>query len=256
MISRLCWCVLCISLLPGTAKAQGSWVTLRPGLEIFNGSFDDHGQEVSFALVRCDPKRKRLRIVDTFHSLGKTNAFAAFSVREVSKKTRATVVVNAGSTATFSLPVPVGLLQVGGNIVSQTNHLAEHSGILCIGQDHVTIVPVSPAAEPDCIDAVQRGPYLTRDSVSVVDATHRSRRTAVAVDRYGRLLILVTKDRATEWAINAFLYASKLGLNTETALNLDGDVSSGMTVAIGKMKTEIGNIDGLVASALAIDPAN
>lgn len=83
----------------------------------------------------------------------------------------------------------------------------------------------------------------------------RYRRTVVALDHEGRLLLLVTNEKTTLSALAAFLYTSKLDLKVQSALNLDGAASSGMLITIdsGQAKQVItGNVDGLVASAIAI----
>jgi hypothetical protein len=74
----------------------------------------------------------------------------------------------------------------------------------------------------------------------------------VAVDAVGRLLILVTRETTELSAIVSYLFVSSRDLNIQAALNLDGDVSSGLVFAShGKLQT-LGNVDGLVASAIAI----
>lgn len=241
-----------LSMLSAAVSAQDTWVTIRTGLDLLEGTFVDHGQTITFVLVRSDPKRNRLRVIDAYHELGKGSTFAAYSLREIKRKTGATIAVNAGSTASYSLPVPVGLLQIGGRIVSRANLRAEKGGVLCINRDHVSIVPVSATAAQSCVDAVQRGPYLSKESLSAVDAEQRYRRTLAGVDGDGRLLILVTRESTTLAGVASFLYTSKLNLNVQTALNLDGDRSSGLLVADGKSGIEIGSIDGLIASAIVI----
>jgi hypothetical protein len=105
----------------------------------------------------------RLRRSVDHHELRKANSFAAFSVREVRNKTGASIVVNAGSTASYSIPAPVGLLQIGGQIRNKPNHLAERAGVLCLAGDHVSILPLSSMASTKCIDAVQRGPFPSQE---------------------------------------------------------------------------------------------
>src|ERR1700722_1827843 len=110
--SHIVWLLLCTV----TATGQAKWSSIGPGLELADGSLVDKEQSVTFIMIRCDPKKNHVRVIDTFHELRQANSFAAFSVREVRSKTRASIVVNAGSTASYSIPAPVGLLQVGGKI--------------------------------------------------------------------------------------------------------------------------------------------
>ena len=253
MIKKVCACAVWLLLGAVVARSQDTWSTIRPGLETFDGSFADHNTKVTFLLLRCDPKKNQVRIIDTFHEVGRGNSFAAFSVREIQKKTNASLVANAGSTASYSLPAPVGLLEVGGRVISKPNYRAEHAGIICITAQHISILPLLVGVFPSCTDAVQRGPFFSRETKSFAEsAEQKYRRTVVAVDGQGRLLILVTRERASLSALASFLYTSPLGLNVQSALNLDGDVSSGLVLAKGSQLVTVGNVDGLNASSIAI----
>jgi uncharacterized protein YigE (DUF2233 family) len=245
------WFVLCAV----TAAGQTKWSSIGPGLELVDGSLADKDQSVTFIMIRCDPKKHRVRIIDTFHELRKANSFAAFSVREVRNKTGASIVVNAGSTASYSIPAPVGLLQIGGSVRNTPNYRAEHGGVLCLAGDRVSIMPLSSMNSAKCLDAVQRGPFLSLESAKVSDPSpKRYRRTVVAVDSVGRLLILVTRDTTELSAIVSYLFVLSRDLNIQSALNLDGDVSSGLVFSRDDKVQTLGNVDGLVASAIAIYP--
>jgi hypothetical protein len=74
----------------------------------------------------------------------------------------------------------------------------------------------------------------------------------VAIDGDGRLLILVTRENATLLGMSAFLFAASSKLDVRSALNLDGDVVSGLIVAAGSTLTTVGSSDSLVASAIGI----
>lgn len=166
---------------------------------------------------------------------------------------RALVVVNAGSTASYSLPIPIGFLKTCGIVMSPVNRLAESGGIFCIAGDHLAIRAVLRLEPPRCSDAVQRGPLLS-DSLSGKGVSGRSRRSTVALDDRGRLVLLVTEP-TTLSAVAAFLYKTELDLRVQSALNLDGSTSSGLIMTTGPSDTEpivIGNVDGLVASAIVV----
>jgi RHS repeat-associated protein len=188
---HIVWLLLCTVI----ATCQAKWSSIGPGLELADGSLIDKDQNVTFIMIRCDPKKNHVRVIDTFHELRKANSFAAFSVREVRNKTGASIVVNAGSTASYSIPAPVGLLQIGGQIRNKPNHLAERAGVLCLAGDHVSILPLSSMASTKCIDAVQRGPFLSQESLRVSDPfPKRYRRTVVAVDAVGTGNVTVTNE--------------------------------------------------------------
>jgi len=152
------------------------------------------------------------------------------------------------------VPSPAGFLKIGSTIVSKAKLNDKNAGILCIKRDSVDIVGFSSAVPEGCLDAVQRGPFLSQDLTAANDGSGQFRRTVVAVDNEGRLLILVTKEGVRLSAIAALLYGSKLNLGIRAALNLDGAASSGLIFANdqGVKDAVTGNVDGLVASAIAI----
>lgn len=247
----LVWLMACSAIVAQNNK----WATLQPGLELLEGNFQDQKQLVKFLLLRCDPTRNEVRVIDTFREIGKGNTLAAFSVRAVSKKTGALVSLNAGPTASYTLPVPVGLLLVRGKVVNQANFRAANGGIFCVTGDRVAILNLSSFKSQNCSYAVQRGPLLTRASASANDdKSERYRRTVLAVDKEGKLLILVTSEKTTLALVAAFLYTSRPDLKVQSALNMDGDASSGLLIAAGRSSKpiEIGSVDALVASAIAI----
>lgn len=248
---------LCLSVTAAYSQSSGEWRPIRPGVDLSQGSFKDRDQTVKFVALRIDPRQNQVRVVDTFQEIGRSRTSAAFSLREVQSKTKALIVVNAGSTASFALPAPVGLLKTRGKVVSAPNYLAkvDQPGIFCVIGNRVAIMPLLPQL-PNCIDAVQRYPVLSADSSQV--ETSRSQRTVVAVDGGGRLLIFVTLDKTTLSGVAAFLYRSTPTMNIQSALNLDGGPSSGLILAgdpTGNGQT-FGNIDGLVASAITISGAS
>jgi uncharacterized protein YigE (DUF2233 family) len=203
--------------------------------------------------ARCDPKINHIRVVSTLREIGASNAYAAFSISDVARATHALLVVNAGSTGSFSLPVPVGLLITDGKTINQMNRSTKDGGVFCVSGDQLAIAPVLKMDARKCAQAVQRGPLLSSAS-STGGTNERHRRTAVALDDKGRLVIVVTHDKTTLSALATFLYTSELVMKVQSALNLDGDASSGLLLddpSNGK-RISIGNVDGLVASAIAV----
>ncbi len=247
-------CILVLLLGVAAAQGQTSWSATGSGCELQVSTLQDGGLQVGFILLRCDPKLSEVRLIDTARVLGKANPYAAFSLREVLNETHASIVANAGSTTSLSVPSPAGLLEIGGTIVSKAKLNVKNTGILCIKHDSVDIAEFTSNVPEGCLDAVQRGPFLSHDLIAANDGSGRFQRTVVAVDNRGRLLILVTKDGAHLSAIAAFLYGSRFSLGTRAALNLDGGTSSGLIFAKdqGVKDTVTGNVDGLVASAIAI----
>jgi len=245
---------------PALGQAKSAWVTAKSGCEVREGTLIDADNnwrgndippvaQVYYVMVRCDPTSVRISILDTAGVLGKENAYAAYSVREVAKNTGASVVVNAGSTASYSTPIPVGLLIVRGLVISKTNLKATHGAILCVGKKGVTIGPLSQQrpTPKGCSYAVQGGPLLSRDFKEA--DSNRTRRTIAAIDKKGRLIILVTKSNTFLSSLRSLLYDSSSDLEIQSALNLDGGMSSGIMFA---QRGVVGSVDNLVASVIVI----
>jgi uncharacterized protein YigE (DUF2233 family) len=237
-------------ILAPIARGQNSWRAIQPGLERLDGTFDDYGETVRFVSVRLDPKKQAIRVIDTFHELRAKNALSTFSLREVSDKTHAALVVNAGATTSFSLPAPAGLLPIGGKTIHRASFSNDGTAeILCVEREHVSLIALRPGSPANCVDAVQKGPLLTPHFKS---ARSRNQRTIVALNRDGLVLIFVTLDGTSLSGVSEYLYSPKSALNIQSALNLDGSVSSGMILVSDKRPETIGNVDSLIASAIVI----
>jgi exopolysaccharide biosynthesis protein len=244
--------------LTAVANEDAQWMTLHPGVEIRQDALNDHGRAITIVLLRCDPKRATVHVVDTFHEIGSSNAFAAFSLREVAKRTGALVTVNAGSTRSYNLPSAAGLLLTNGKIVHPATLFPKDAGIFCVAGQRLAITGPSSFRSLKCQYAVQRGPILGRSALgSTASSTgqkeERYRRTVFALDNKARLLILLTDGEATLSSIATYLYSST-SLVVQSVLNMDGDRSSGLLLSgdLDYKFREIGNVDGLVASAITI----
>jgi uncharacterized protein YigE (DUF2233 family) len=247
-------CFLASLLAWASVAAAQNWSQVGT-FEALAGQFDDQGQQIHFVLLRADPSRTSIRIVDTFELLHKANAYSPFSIAEVKTATKARAVVNAGSTNSFSIPDPVGLLETNGRVISRENRSVKYGGVLCIGRTSVSIFPVPMPKTANCIHAVQRGPVLGPDlQYPASYSQEKYTRSAVAVDTNGRLIVLVTNDPVSLHSMARFLYKSTLNLSLRSILNLDGGPSSGLILSSEHtgIPPTIGNVDALVASAIAI----
>ena len=233
------------------ATSDNPWSTVRPGVEVLRGDFQDLGNRVKFVLIRCDPAKVSVKIIDTFHELGNGSKLGTFSLREV-VKAGALFAANAGATASYSIPIPVGLLMTRGKIVSKPNLRAQsHSGFLCIAKDRIEIADLAQFKAPGCEYAVQRGPLLSIGSALSPEG-QPYRRTIIATDNKRRLLILVTADKATLRGVSRFLFASQQ-LGVRSAMNMDGDVSSGLlaTPSLESAIGETGDVNALLGQCLS-----
>lgn len=240
------------------AIAQG-WSTIRPGLERRDDAITLQGRRVGITILRCDLKKRSVKIVNVSELLGKDSELSAFSLRAVKNKTAAVAAANAGSTQSLRFPVPAGWLVTDGKEVSRPAFNASEAAFLCFQKSQVIIGPIDSKNKklPSCSYAVQRGPFLPAD----FNILHTSpgglyRRTVAAVDNAGRLLILVTTSPASYAEIVSFLYTSEPPLGVTTALGLDGAASSGLIARASNPNgrdLELGNVDFLIASAIVIE---
>jgi uncharacterized protein YigE (DUF2233 family) len=249
---------ICLQFVDVWAGAQ-MWTPLKKGIELQQDTFPDDGHKVRYTLVRIDPKESNVSIVETFHYLGSKNYFSAYSLRAIDSKAGATVVVNAGAQKTYNAPHPSGLLQIAGQIVSEAKdpHATSEvqDGILCLSRASADILPL-PSAKPPCVDAVQEGPFL-KDKGAVqklVGRGKRYNRTIAGITYDGKLVILVTKDGATNYGSAVYLFDRK-DLNIRSLLFLEDGDDTGLIYHSpeGTAKpVTFGEVDSLIGSAITI----
>jgi len=246
--------------LAGAAVAVAqNWSRVDAGLDRSDGSFQDGGRTIRYVMLRARPGLTVARISDTYHELSGDNPYSAFSLTELGKKHHAVIMINAGSSRSLSKPEPAGLLYIDGVTRSSLNVRSKYSGILCLHRDSASIKPVTVNSSEikSCTYAVQRGPLLTPGFVYPHSyQIDRHLRSAVAVDGAGTLIVIITRDPCTLQSLGDFFFRSGLDLKIEAVLNLDGDGSSGLILAPSDVRnaTNLGNVDGLIASALEISP--
>jgi len=255
-------CICALLFLGGAIFVRcQTWSTIRPGLEVMaDGVLTEKGRSIKFVLLRCDPKLRQVRIVDTYHEVGSKLSYPAFSLAEVTSLTGAVVTLSAGDSSSYVLPDPVGLLQSARKVLAKPNYRAENAGFLCLSPGAATLAPLNQWKAASCVDAVQRGPFFTSSFRSTTDShTDQSERGIVALDAKGRLVIMITEGPVTISTAATYLFSSKAGLEIRSALNLVGSRTCGLLVtnSPGKSKQSesalaVGNVDGLVASAIAI----
>lgn len=207
---------------------EGAWRTLAPGLEIRrepipNTIFDD-----SEALIlRIDPARYTFRA--TYSQLN-PRRLSGWEVW-----TGAPVVVNAGFFETDS--TPVGMVIVEG--AQYGTSLAGHGGMLAIKDGIISLrslrqTPFHPGEEFDY--AVQGRPMLLYPGGEPVNfdlSPELSRRTAVAVDAEGQLMIVVVNDLAVSLYELRDWMRYHASIDFYAAFNLDGGGSTSLAVNAG-----------------------
>jgi uncharacterized protein YigE (DUF2233 family) len=237
------------------ARAPGAgtgWRSVAPGLEFrtIDGTGVCRRGSPLVAVVRLRPERWR---IDLFHYLGAPaggpsaagsaadpNRAAPMDVEEWQRRTGAAVVFNAGQY--YPDRTPMGLfVKQGRNLGSK--QLKDWKGLLVaeprgtgrrpragiLDLEHDTFsLPASPYGI-----VLQSFMLLDRDGDKRVRRSDwHANRTAVAVDRRGRILILHTEGAWTLWELADWIqHASRLGVRQ--AMSLDGGFESQLCLHAG-----------------------
>lgn len=207
------------------------WSLLRPGLErrLIN-IYNDQGQPVeSVHIWRLDQKHFRLDVAFD----GKPKTLDAWQ-----KETNAALVMNGGY---FSIEneryLPDGLTVLDGEASGQS--FVGFGGMLAIRRDRAELrwlVERPYRATEPLQAALQSFPMLVKPGGQLGFGSERenyarARRTVIAQDRDGRILLIVTpQGYFTLHQLSAYLTDSDLDL--DIAINLDGGGSTGILVAI------------------------
>jgi len=224
-----------ITASPGpTATELSEWETLMPGLEMLTTQMPAPGVGSTTAvLVRIDPQLFTFRVHYTPYQ---TTTMAGWLSR-----IDAPVIVNGG----FFL----GNGQTNGLLVADGQRFGttfdRHGGMLTLMGDMMNVRSLAqfPYSRTELLDQAAQGrPMLLYPGgfpVVMGDIEHEAgRRTAIAQDKQGRILLVVidegaaTLDRLRDW-----LAYERPDLELSTAFNLDGGTSTGLSI-----KTERRNL--------------
>lgn len=247
---------------PGNNLLAQSWEEIKPGIakRTFTIPMKDRSS-LEINAVRIDPTHVKIKVINVYGTLGKqlikqkTPQFPVYSLRELISDLNPQVIINGGFSASYSLPIPAGLLVENRKIVSHLNTLSEtQSGIFCVGDTGFKIIKRNEDREKNCVYALQSGPMLIEslDKVGIYrnerEKSGKYRRSVVAIDKHGRLL-LVASGESYLYDLATFLAKE---LDSVVALNLSGDEESGLYVSNKNTSYTFGNIDVPIASAIAV----
>ena len=213
-----------------TPPAPGltDWEMLEPGLEIRTASIEAApGSAVPVTLLRLDPAHYTLRV---HYDSASPAPISTWQLR-----TGAQVVVNGG----FFTPEnePLGLLVVDGQPVGQSYQ--GFGGMLAAidGAMQVRALSQQPYLPGEAVEqAVQSRPVLIYPGGEPADfnfSTEVDRRTAVAVDTSGRLVIIIVDRVGVSLYTLRDWIAGQDVFDVHAALNLDGGGSTGLALAAG-----------------------
>jgi hypothetical protein len=201
---------------------DGRWRTIAPGLELLAVTGRAGQRQELLLVLRVDPAQRSLRV--------RYAPDAPRSVREWLDDSGAVAAVNAAyfleNRRTAALLIADGVVH-GRTYSGFGGMFALRDGVASLHWLRRT--PYTPDAS--IRQAVQSVPMLVEDGAvvpGIPDNGERNRRTFVALDRRGMVLLGVSQTAA--WTLTdlaAYLAAEPL-LDARAALNLDGGASSGL----------------------------
>lgn len=216
------------------SQALDVWHKAAPGMEIRYENWKSPGDnEDKVTILRLDPKYVHL-------SVG-YKADPSPSLNEWMKQTHALAVLNGGYFDERNKPV--GLLVSNG--VSYGSSYQGFGGMLSVDGDgsiHLRSLrdtPYDPNSE-QIQQATQSSPMLVVNGQRTTFNANAvsDRRTVVARDKQGRLLLILSPGRAFTLDELADLLVSS-DLSIQDALNLDGGASTGLYLNAGGQKVTI-----------------
>lgn len=218
---------------PDPDTPDTGWLVGRAGVELRKLRVNLGDRTTSITVVRLDPAHVRLRVG---YAPGNPQSLATWA-----EQTKPLLVVNGGF---FDEAFRSTALIVSDGVASGTSYDG-FGGMLQvapsgqIGLQPLRDQPYDPAMPLD--QALQSFPMLVfpgKSASGVAWNAERDRRTALAFDTAGRLLVIVCPQ--STFSLNEFanwLIASDLQI--DRALNLDGGASTGMYVDAGAAQERI-----------------
>ncbi len=235
------WVGLGVLLLAaGPVRSQESWMSLVPGLEyrVVAWELPETGFGVDLHVLRADPEVVRLKVLDARDFGG-----LRMTAREFAFQTGAVAVINGGYFDTANRPV--GLVMREGEVTSGLRR--RDWGVFLVDDVRAWIVHTRQYQRRKTItQALQTGPPLVlRGRETTIKQTFR-RRSAVGIDRAGRILLVVALTTVPDATMTLAELGAILrmpeaegGLGCRDALSLDGGGSSQLVVNTGASFLEI-----------------
>jgi uncharacterized protein YigE (DUF2233 family) len=226
------------------------WGTLAPGVERRRLWVSTEDGRERLSLVRLDPSQIRLRVLYQPAHPRTVSEWAA-------NLPEALVVANAGYYTRENQPT--GLIISDG--IAHGRSYGDFAGMLAVNtDDEISLrwLRTQPYnTQEKLAQAVQSFPILVKPGGEIGfppdgDEGDRSRRTVVAQDRAGRIILLASpKYRFSLHEMAVWLAESDL--DPDIALNLDGGTSTGLW-----MNERESNIDSLVPvpAVIIVEPKN
>jgi len=201
---------------------ETTWLTLSPGIALLRTPAQVNGHTERLIIARVDAQRVTLRVLYDPQS--------PRSVRDWQAASSATLVINGGFFDDDYRAT--GLLIADGQAFGRTYRGFGGMFFVRKGRPGIQSLRAQPyRPDPAIRQAVQSFPMLVvngRRVPPIEDGERRNRRSFVAIDDQGRVLLGVTL--MAQWTLNdlADFLAASPALGIRHALNLDGGASAGL----------------------------
>ncbi len=267
--------------VPAVASDEAAWQPLEPGLELRRQRFQVAGlrNPITLQVLRADPAEVEIAVIDTYSTVSTRGVkYPSYSLRDLARATNALALINGGFGQSTYYPVPAGLVVQDGRQKSRLNSASRtQSGVFCMPETERRTASAASgstetAAGPPgkarivnkgdyrpglCRQALQSGPKIVEyDGENGISRPARAfERSVVCVDGAGRVLFVQT-SRVSLFHLADILRAPEEagGYGCQAALNLSGDVESGLLYTTGGTLQSAGEVDAPVASAIAVLP--
>ena len=171
----------------------------------------------------------------------------------------AALLASAGTTKSFSDPVPAGWLRtLGRNLEALAPKDRTLDGVVCLVADgKVSILGVAEAARrlDYCEAGFQAGPLLVLQG-KPTGSEFKGSLSRVIIGITGGDVLLGYSPSASTALLGCALTAPKVGV--VDAINLQGHTMGGISLSDGLSKAvsneRLGNVDALIASAIIVEP--
>ena len=238
MFQALITFVFIICLLPvhctASPKAQYTWNQLKAGLQYATFSFAlSENDRTRIHAFRIDPARYRLSVALAKDEREGTTA------SDMAKGAGALIAVNGG----FFTPehTSIGLIIRDGKQLNPFHRTSWWSIFYIKGDKAAIATPSGFKPDPAISTALQVGPRLTINGATPKLKEGVSTRSAVGIDRQGRVIILITSGHGISMRELAKRMGGTIfqgGLGCPNSMALDGGSSSQLYAKIGNFELD------------------
>jgi len=236
-----------VGCLPMSCNASTAWQELAPGIAYHKISLTKPIISSAVHAFKIDLSRYQLRIAQakTFNRL-------TMSTAQFAQQSKAVLAVNGGFFTPFN--VPLGLRIDNGKVLNPLRKISWW-GVFYINKSKPHISSLKRFRMHKKIQfAIQAGPRLLVNGHIPKLKPGQDNRTALCINRAGKVILIVTEHwptTTTEFAKLIRKPLNKNGLGCYQALNLDGGSSSQIYANINAFNLEIAHLS-LVTDAVVV----